>query len=182
VDPRVDRFIEVIRKTVLRLFPELAGRYHLGARARVQQLAEGGWTVQPLTRERADDDTVTAVKVPPLPYTLKPGNVVRLVYLYGDPSEPEVAPVSTAALGTWLGGWVEVPGFGIRNAVVAEHLVEHSRVATLTAPVDAEGNPLPRAVTSAPTRIDFAAALKYGDRVVALPIDEGERFLVVAKL
>lgn len=181
MDPRVDKLIEVVRKTVIMLFPELAGRYHLAARAKVTGVA-GGLNAQPLTRERTSDSTSPVVKCPALPYTLKPGNVIHVGYLYGDPSEPFALVLSTAAIGTWAGGKVTVEGYGTRDGLVAEHLKDHFRLATMTSPVDDDGNPLPGASTSILTRINYWTGLEDGDQVVALPIEEGERFVVVGKL
>ncbi|NHM25468.1 hypothetical protein G7K71_08665 [Desulfofundulus sp. TPOSR] len=181
MDARMDRLIEVVRKIVIRLFPELAGRYHLTGRARVTGLT-GGLVLQPVTRDGSDDPETPAVKCETLPYTLKVGNIVRLGFMYGDPSEPFVGVLSTAAIGTWAGGKIEIPGYGTRDALVVECLREHSRLVTMTAPVDDQGNPLPGASTSPLTRIEYRATLEDGDQVVALPIEEGERFIVVGKL
>ncbi|TEB09134.1 hypothetical protein [Pelotomaculum propionicicum] len=181
MDPRVDKLIEVVRKTVIMLFPELTGRYHLAARAKVTGVANG-ISAQPLTRERTDDDTSPVVKCPALPYTLKPDNVIHIGYLYGDPSEPMAVVLSTAAIGTWTGGKVTVEGYGARDGLVMEYLKDHFRLATLTAPVDQDGNPLPGATTSPLTRIDFRTGLKDGDKVAAVPIEEGDRFIVIGKL
>ncbi len=181
MDARVDKLIEVVRKTVIKLFPELAGRYHLGCRASVTGLA-GGLQLQPLTREGSEDASAPAVKCDPVPVKLKSGNVVRMAFLYGDPAEPVVFTRATAAVGTMAGGKVDVENYGVKDCLVAEHLRDHFRLATLTAPVDEQGNPLPGATTSPLTRIDFKAPLKDGDKVVALPIEEGERFIIVARL
>lgn len=181
MDARVDKLIEVVRKAVIKLFPELAGRYHLACRAKVTGLT-GGLELQPLTREGNKDSTAPAVRCNPLPVKLKGGNVVRLVFLYGDPAEPVVFTQATAAVGTMAGGQIDVENYGVKDCLVAEHLVEHFRLATLTAPVDEQGNPLPGAATSPLTRIDFKAPLKDGDKVVALPVEEGERFIIIAKV
>lgn len=181
MDARVDKLIELVRKIVVKLFPELAGRYHLTARARVLSVSKGV-QLQVLKTDGSEDTTAPALKVDPLPVMLKPGSVIRMGFMYGDPSEPFVLPNSTAAIGTMQGGQVNVENYGARDCLVAEHLKDHFRLATMTAPVDAEGNQLPGATTSTLTRIDFQTGLKDGDQVVALPIEEGERFIVIAKL
>lgn len=180
MDSRVDKLIEVVRKTVIKLFPELAGRYHLSGKARITALGEGV-QAQPLTREGSDDTSAPVVKCSPLPTSLKVGNIITLAFLYGDPSEPYIISRSAAVVGTYAGGRVTVEGYGA-EAVVPEHLQDHSRVATLTAPVDEDGQPLPGASTSSLTKISYKAPLKAGDQVVATPIEEGERFIVLAKL
>jgi hypothetical protein len=183
MNAQVDKLLEVIRKTVLRLFPELAGRYHLTARARVVSTTGNSLQVQPLKRDGSVDPTAPAVVCDPLPYKLKPGNVVRLGFLYGDPSEPYVEAVATAALAQITAGGLLVEGYGeVTDYLVAEHLADHSRICTMTSPVDQDGNPLPGATTSDLTRFDFTSPLKVGDRVVVLPIEEGNRFVVVARL
>jgi hypothetical protein len=181
MDARVDKLLELVRKTVLRLFPELAGRYHLTCKARVLSTS-GGLHLQPLKRDGSPDPTAPAVKCEPFPRSLKVGDVVRLGFLYGDPSEPHILALSTAAIGTITGSQVNIEGYGVRPALIAEHLAAHFRVGTTTAPVDSEGNPLPGATTSDLTRFDFQTSLKDGDRVAALPIEEGARFIIVAKL
>jgi len=182
MDARVDKLLELVRKIVIRLFPELAGRYHLACKAKVLSTS-GGLHLQLLTREGSDDATAPPVKCDPLPVALAAGNVVRLGFLYGDPSEPHVLAQSTAAIGTiTTGSQVHIEGYGVRPALIAEHLAAHFRVGTTTAPVDSEGNPLPGATTSDLTRFDFQTSLKDGDRVAALPIEEGARFIIVAKL
>lgn len=176
-----DKLLEVVRKTVIRLFPELAGRYHLFARAKVLQTNDG-LHLQVLTREGATDKTVPPAKCDPVPYTLTTGNTVKVCFLYGDPSEPWAIPESTAAIGTISGDQVTVEGWGTKPAIFAEHLLQHFRVGSATAPVAQNGNNLPGAETSALTRYDFLKGVKDGDLVAALPIEEGERFIVVAKL
>lgn len=178
---KVDQLIEVVRKTVIKLFPELAGRYHLGARTALLSTSDG-LHIQPLTRDGAVDETAPAIQCDPKPYRLKRGNVLRMCYLWGDPSEPEVFPVSTCAVGTMSGSQVDVIDYGLRPAVIAEHLLAHSRIGTETVPVDEDGNPLPGATTSERTRYDFKKVLKDGDLVAAVPIEEGDRFIVLAKL
>lgn len=181
MNAQVDKLIELVRKIVIRLFPELAGRYHLAARARVLSLSNGV-QLQLLKSDGSEDTTAPALKVDPLPVKLKPGSVIRMGFMYGDPSEPYAAILSTTAIGTMQGSQVNIENYGTRDCLVAEHLKEHFRVATMTAPVDAEGNPQPGATTSELTRIDYQSELKDGDLVVALPIEEGERFIVIAKL
>lgn len=181
MDARVDKLIELVRKIVIRLFPELAGRYHLAARARVLSVSNGV-QLQMLKTDGSEDTTAPALKVDPLPVKLKPGSVIRMGFMYGDPSEPFVVPNSTAAIGTMQGSQVNVENYGARDCLVAEHLKEHFRVATTTDPVDEDGNPLPGAITSGLFRIDYQTGLKDGDQVVALPIEEGERFIAIAKL
>lgn len=180
MDSRVDKLIEVVRKVVIRLFPELAGRYHLTAKAQVMSAKD--LAVQPLTKEGSADTGTPAIKCPAVPVTLKPGNRVTFGFMYGDPSEPFLVPKSTGAIGTWATGKVTVPGYGTKDALVAEHLKDHFRLTTFTSPVDVEGVPLPGATTSDLTRINFMTSLKDGDQVVALPIEEGDRFIVVGKL
>jgi len=177
----VDKLLEVVRKTVLQLFPELAGRYHLFAKAKVIKTGDG-LHLQVLTRDGSPDATVPQAKCDPVPYSLKPGNVVKLCYLYGDPSEPWPIPVSTAAIGTFSGGNVTVQGWGSKPAIVPNHLLQHSRLGISTCPVDKDGIPLPGAITSGLTRYDIKPGLKDGDTVAALPIEEGERFIVLDKL
>lgn len=179
MDDRVDKLLETIRKTVLSVFPELAGRYHLAARARVDSTT---LQLTPLTREGSPDKTAPVIKCDPLPVKVKAGNILRLAFCYGDPAEPVVVASSTAALGTYLGGQVDVDDFGIKPAVVAEYLLAHSIVGTMTAPVDDQGVSLPGATTSGLTRFDFLDSLKPGDRVACLPIEEGDRFIIVAKV
>lgn len=181
MDARIDKLIEVVRKIVIRLFPELAGRYHLSAKARIINLS-GGVQLQPLASDGSEDTTAPAVKCDPLPVKLKPGNVIRMGYLYGDPSEPYLCYLSTAAIGTIAGKKVNVENFGSRDYLIAEHLAAHFRLATFTSPVDEQGNPLPGATTSALTRIDYQTGIKDGDQVVALPIEEGDRFVIIGKL
>jgi mRNA-degrading endonuclease toxin of MazEF toxin-antitoxin module len=114
---------------------------------------------------------------------LAAGNVVRLGFLYGDPSEPFVGALATAAIGTVSGSQVNVEGYGLRPALIAEHLVAHSRLGVTAAPVNDDGTDIPGStVYSALTRFDFRTSLKDGDRVAALPIEEGARFIVVAKI
>lgn len=181
MDARIDKLFEVVRKIVIRLFPELAGRYHLTARARVLGLT-GGVQLQVLKNDGSQDTTTPAVRCEPLPVKLKPGNVIRMGFMYGDPSEPYLSAISTAAIGTISAGKVNIEDFGARNYLVAEHLIEHFRLATFTSPVDEQGDPLPGATTSALTRINFQSGIKDGDQVVALPIEEGDRFIVIGKL
>lgn len=177
---KVDQLIEVVRKTVIKLFPELAGRYHLGARAALLSTADG-LHIQPLTRDGAVDETAPAIQCDPKPYRLKAGNVLRMSYLFGDPSEPEVFPVSSGAVGTMSGSQVNIEGYGLRPAVIAEYLLSHTRLATKTEPVDEQGNPLPDATTKF-IKLEFTKGLKDGDLVAAVPIEEGDRFIVLAKL
>lgn len=177
----VDKLLELVRKTVLQLFPELAGRYHLPRLARVISTT-GGLTLQPLHNDGSVDDAAPAVKCPPLPRAVKPGDVVRLGYMLGDPSEPYVDTVATAAKGTMTGGQVAVEGVGTVPAVISQHLAAHSRIGTMTAPVDGDGNPLPGASTSERTRFDFQTDLEDGDQVAVLPIEEGAKVIVVAKI
>lgn len=182
MNARVDKLMEVIRKTVLRLFPELAGRYHLAANAKVIKVAPEALHVQPLLKDGAVNGDSPVITCPPVPYKLQPGNMVRLQFLYGDPSEPRVAAVATAALGQITSGGLTVEGYGEVDYLVAEHLGNHARLGTATSPVDAGGSALPDATTSSLTRFDFNANLHPGDLVAALPIEEGARFVVVAKL
>jgi hypothetical protein len=176
-----DKLIELVRKIVLKLFPEIAGRYHLGSRAKVLSINEG-LHLQPLARDGSIDKTAPAIKCDPFPCSLAAGNIVRLGFLYGDPSEPFVAPLATAAIGTITGSQVNVEGYGTRPALIAQHLAAHSRIGTITSPVGGEGTPLPGSTTSDLSRFDFQTDLQDGDQVAALPIEEGDRFIVVAKL
>lgn len=177
----VDKLLEVVRQTVMERFPELAGRYHLFAKAKVLKTGDG-LHLQILTREGSPDASVPPAKCEGVPYKLKTGNMIKVCFLYGDPSEPWPVPVSTAAIGTYSGGQVEIEGWGKKPAVIADYLLQHFRVATLTKPVDPDGKDLPGAETSPLTRINFQAGLKDGDQVAALPIEEGERFIIIAKL
>ncbi|WP_027364026.1 DUF2577 family protein [Desulfotruncus alcoholivorax] len=170
MDSRVDKLMEVIRKTVIKLFPELAGRYHLSASARITALGDG-IQAQPLTNEGSDDAKTPVVKCQPLPYSLKVGNVVKLAFMYGDPSEPFLITRSTAVIGAYAGGKITIDGYGTKDALVAEYLKDHTREGDLT---------LPDATLS--VKIKFKAPLKDGDQVAAVPIEEGERFIVIAKL
>ena len=166
---------------MLKLFPELAGRYHLMLQARVAD-NNNGLQLQPLSRDGSEDPATPVVKLPPLPVTTKAGNVVQLGFRYGDPSEPFALTLSTAAIGQVAGSQVTIEGYGTKPAVIAEHLQSFSRLGRTTAPVDSEGRPLPDATTSSLTKFEFEAGVKDGDTVACLPIEEGERFLVVAKL
>ncbi|MTI82750.1 MAG: hypothetical protein FH756_02390 [Firmicutes bacterium] len=183
MNARVDKLMEVIRKTVLRLFPELAGSYHLTSNAKVVKVTQEALHVQPLLKDGAVNEESPVITAPPLPYKLKPGDLVRLKFLYGDPSEPYAETVTTAALGQITGGGLIIEGYGeVADYLVAEHLAAHSRMGTTTSPVDDKGDSLPGATTSSLTRFDINAHLKAGDKVAALPIEEGARFVVVAKL
>ncbi len=183
MNARVDKLMEVIRKTVLRLFPELAGSYHLTANAKVVKVTQEALHVQPLLKDGSINEESPVVTAPPLPYKLKPEDVVRIKFLYGDPSEPYAETVATAALGQVTGGGLMIEGYGeVTGYLVAEHLKAHSRIGTSTSPVDDKGAPLPGATTSSLTRFDINEHLKAGDMVAALPIEEGARFVVVAKL
>lgn len=179
---QVDKLLEVVRRAVGKLYPELANRYHLTARARVVS-ASGDIKLQPLTRDGRDDETAPLIVHEPIPATIKPGDVVLIGYTYGDPSEPFLAPLSTCAVGTITAG-----GFlpdGHKKAVpyiLDQRLDAHFRLATLTAPVDDDGIPLPGAETSPLTRIDYKSMVKPGDRVAGVAIEEGARFVIVAKL
>lgn len=176
-----DKLLEVVRKTVTQLFPELAGRYHLFANAKVLKTGDG-LHLQMITREGAADEKTPPVKCEPVPYTLKAGNTVRMCFLYGDPSEPWPVPVSTAAIGTMTGNQVTIEGYGTKPAIVAEHLLAHFLLGTVTTEVDEDGKDLPGATTTKLSRFDFLKRIKNGDKVAVLPIEEGERFIVVAKL
>jgi hypothetical protein len=182
MDARVDKLLELVRKTVLRLFPELAGRYHLACKAKVLSTS-GGLHLQPLTREGSDDATAPPVKCDPLPVALAAGNVVRLGFMYGDPSEPFVGTLATAAIGTMSGSQVNVEGYGLRPALIAEHLAAYSRIGVTASPVNPDGSDIEgTTVYSDLTRFDFQTSLKDGDQVACLPIEEGCRFVVVAKI
>ena len=54
-------------------------------------------------------------------------------------------------------------------------------MATITQPVDQDGNDLPGAESNI-ARIDYMTGIIDGDLVAAVPIEEGERFIVLAKL
>lgn len=175
-----DKLLEVVRKTVTQLFPELTGRYHLWANSKVIKTGDG-LHLQLLTRTGSVDPTTPPTKCDPVPYKLKVGNAVKVCFLYGDPSEPWPVPLSTAAIGTYSAGQVDVEGWGTKPAIVADYLLEHTRVATITKPVDPDGNDLPGAESNI-ARIDYMPGITDGDLVAAVPIEEGERFIVLAKL
>ncbi len=143
-----DKLIELVRKVVLRLFPELAGRYHVTARAKVIS-TQGGLHLAPLTNDGNVDPAAPAIKCDPVPVTLAPGNVVGLGFRYGDPSEPFVQCLSTAALGTYTGSTIDFPGYGsVTDFIMAAHL----------------------------------SGIEVGSQVAAVPIEEGKRFVVLAKI
>lgn len=177
----VDKMLELVRKTVISIFPELAGRYHLGLNAKVVSTANG-LQLQPLTREGANDKTAPEMKCKSVPVTLKPGDIVRVTFQYGDPSEPIVHTLATGVLGTMAGSQIKIEGYGTKPAIIAEYLGDHFRIGTSTVPVDKEGTPLPGAETSGLTRYDILTCLKDGDKVAAVPIEEGEKFIVLAKV
>lgn len=182
MNAQVDKLIEVIRRIVNKLYPELANRYHLPARARVLSI-NGSIKLQPLKNDGSDDTGTPVIICDPVPYTLQPGNVVRIGYVYGDPSEPFAAPLSTVALGTYTGTGFKPDGHNKEyQFILAKHLDNHFRIATLTEPVDDEGNPLPGATTSQLTRIDYVKCVKPGNRVAAVPMEEGDRFVIIAKI
>jgi len=80
------KLIEVVRKTVLQLFPEMAGGYHLLRKARVVKSTPEALHVQPLNSQGSVDTEVPPVKC--APYPAASGDIVVLGYLYGNPSEP----------------------------------------------------------------------------------------------
>lgn len=87
---RVGKLIEVVRKTVIQLFPEMAGGYHLLRKARVLKSTPEGLHIQPLTEEGNVDTASPPVKCDPCPAV--EGDIVVLGFLYGDPSEPFIIP------------------------------------------------------------------------------------------
>ncbi|MDZ4042923.1 MAG: hypothetical protein U1D96_05435 [Eubacteriales bacterium] len=145
---QVDKLVEVIRRVINRLYPELANRYHLVANARVVS-ARGTLTLQPLKRDGTVDESSPVIVHPPLPSTVKAGDVLRIGYAYGDPSESFVLSFSAGAVGT-----IKPDGF------------------------------LPDGHTKAVPYItgQHVSGLVIDDRAAGIPIEEGARFVIVAKL
>lgn len=147
-DTQLDKLREVIRKTVIRLFPELGNRFHLFARG--QLISKGTeWQIEQKDIEGKRDQNAPVLRIPPLPYSIAVGDSLNIGYLYGDRSEPFAIPKSAAAIGVMVGSTaVHVDGYGTRPAIIAEHLVDSVS----------------------------------GDTVAAVPIEEGNRFIVFAKI
>lgn len=88
----------------------------------------------------------------------------------------------------------EIPDYYVAEWVVKITLPAFSLIGTATSPVDDEGNPLPGASTTPLTRYDFKEReidevkiemkpdLKEGDRVLCIPIDDGDDIMVVCKV
>lgn len=113
----------------------------------------------------------------------------------------QTATVIQPLLGTIMPAGLKLDAFKreIRDYLVADWTVTlrvpaHSKVGTTTSPVDDNGVPLPDSVTSSLTRFDyrevtipnvhvnFKAGLKSGDRVLVMPVNRGQEFVVVAKV
>lgn len=106
-----------------------------------------------------------------------------------------------AELGTITGGGLKLDSFkhDIPDYAVAEWMAKlslpaFSLVGTMTSPVKEDGTSLPGASASPLTRFDFAeaeldgvkvemrAGLSPGDRVLAVPINDGNHAVVVCKV
>jgi len=104
-------------------------------------------------------------------------------------------------LGTITGSGLKLDSFKyeLSDYLVAEWVAEieippFSLVGTMTAPVDEEGNPQGAGVPSPLTRFDFAeskiekarlnwaAGIQPGDRVLAVPVNGGKDAVVVCKV
>jgi len=87
-----------------------------------------------------------------------------------------------------------LPDYGVAEWSVQVRLPARTVVGTMTAPVNADGEPLPGASTSQLTRFDLAESetaevqltmqgqLQPGDRVLAVPIDGGNQAIVICKV
>jgi len=88
----------------------------------------------------------------------------------------------------------EIPDYGVAEWMAKLHVPAFSWVGTMTSPVQEDGTSLAGASTSALTRFDFAeaevdgvkvemkAGLSPGDRVLAIPVNEGNHAVVVCKV
>lgn len=106
-----------------------------------------------------------------------------------------------AELGTITGGGLKLDSFNhaIPDYLVADwlaklHVPKFSLTGTMTTPVQADGTPLPGASVSQPIRFDFdeteveevrlnwQEGLRAGDRVLAVPVNNGSQAVVVCKV
>lgn len=88
----------------------------------------------------------------------------------------------------------EIKDYLIADWLVKVHFPAFSLVGTATSPVDSNGNNLPGATTSQLTRYNFLQreieevrlelkpGLKPGDRVLAIPVNNGHEAVIMAKV
>ncbi len=88
----------------------------------------------------------------------------------------------------------EIKDYLLADWLVKVHFPAFSLVGTATSPVDKDGKNLPGATTSQQTRYDFLArevqevrlelkpGLKAGDRVLAIPVNNGQEAIILAKV
>ncbi|MED1851826.1 hypothetical protein P4V33_09190 [Brevibacillus borstelensis] len=88
----------------------------------------------------------------------------------------------------------EITDFYVAEWLAKITLPEFSLIGTATSPVDDEGRPLPGSSTSPLTRYDFKKReidkvkvemipdLKEGDRVLCVPVDDGDDVVVICKV
>ncbi len=88
----------------------------------------------------------------------------------------------------------EIKDYLLADWMVKVHFPAFSLVGTATSPVDNDGKNLPGATTSPKTRYDFSArevqevrlelkpGLKAGDRVLAIPVNNGQEAIILAKV
>jgi hypothetical protein len=111
--------------------------------------------------------------------------------LSGIPSELGTITVSGLKLDSFK---YEIPDFLVADWVAQLEYPAYSMVGTMTYPVDEQGNPQGGGIPSQRTRFDFqetkvgevrlnwAAGLKSGDRVLAIPVNGGKDAVVVCKV
>lgn len=88
----------------------------------------------------------------------------------------------------------DIPDYGVAEWNVTLHLPAFSLVGTMTSPVGEDGNaagggsPSPltrfdaRAADIAEVRLNWQAGLRPGDRVLAVPVNQGNHAVVVCKV